>query len=52
MGNRKTCVHYWKIEPPTEPESAGVCARCGQFRTFKNALSERSDITNWKTRTR
>ena len=31
------CVHYWLIEIPNGPESAGRCARCGESRQFRNS---------------
>ena len=33
------CVHWWMIAAPNDepgPESAGVCKRCGESRTFVN----------------
>ena len=50
MASRNSCVHYWKIEPPTEIESDGVCVRCGLSRTFSNASPERNDTASWKPR--
>ena len=31
------CVHHWIIDPPEGPTSAGVCARCGESRQFRNS---------------
>jgi len=46
---KRDCVHYWKIEPPTDVESEAFCARCGLRRTFSNRLREADgEVTDWK----
>jgi hypothetical protein len=46
---KQDCVHYWKIEPPTDLESEGRCARCGLHKTFSNRpLEARGEMTDWK----
>lgn len=34
---QRRCTHYWMIDGPDGPESAGRCARCGAERVFQNA---------------
>lgn len=34
------CVHHWVIEPPINPQSAGVCKNCDAVRTFNNRDSD------------
>ena len=39
-----TCRHYWVIEAPLGPLSAGACQRCGEVRNFKNYIEDGSWI--------
>ena len=34
----QACEHYWLIESPNGPTSAGVCQVCGETRDFANYL--------------
>ena len=34
----QSCEHYWIIESPDGPTSAGVCKVCGETRDFANYL--------------
>ncbi len=36
----KLHAHYWIIETPDGLTSKGVCKRCGETRTFPNAMRE------------
>lgn len=37
----KQCVHYWIIDFPDGPVSAGKCNRCGAVRNFYNCLDNK-----------
>lgn len=39
------CNHYWVIESPNGPTSAGECRHCGESREFKNSVQ----ITSWES---
>ena len=32
------CIHYWIIDFPDGPVSAGKCKRCGMVKNFYNCL--------------
>ena len=32
------CVHFWAIESPNGPTSAGTCKLCGEVREFRNSM--------------
>ena len=42
----ETCTHYWIIDTPSGPISAGSCRKCGKQREFRNII-ELPDI--WET---
>ena len=33
-----SCVHFWQIESPNGPISAGTCKLCGEMREFRNSM--------------
>jgi|SaaInl8_200m_RNA_FD_contig_123_13241_length_1281_multi_3_in_1_out_0_4 hypothetical protein len=33
---KEVCIHHWKIEPPENPVSMGVCLKCGLTQEFNN----------------
>jgi hypothetical protein len=41
------CVHYWELEPPCGPESAAVCRKCGEARSFPN-VDDGNSQPNWR----
>ena len=41
----KQCVHYWIIDFPDGPISAGKCKRCGLVKQFYNCL-DNSELDN------
>ena len=43
---RRTCSHYWVIQPADGPLSLGVCKLCREAREFRNYL----DIWEWNPR--
>ncbi|HJO83831.1 MAG: hypothetical protein QGG34_09150 [SAR202 cluster bacterium] len=32
------CMHYWVIDEPNGPTSAGTCKICGQIQEFRNSI--------------
>ena len=32
------CAHFWLIDSPNGPTSAGVCKICGEAREFRNSI--------------
>ena len=45
----ETCTHYWIIDTPSGPISAGSCRKCGEQREFRNII-DLPDI--WETGSR
>lgn len=33
-----SCAHFWVIESPNGPISAGLCKLCGEMREFRNSM--------------
>ena len=33
-----SCAHFWVIESPNGPISAGTCKMCGEMREFRNSM--------------
>ena len=46
---RAICEHFWKVEPPREPESEGVCSKCGEVQMFSNR-EQMAPRSGWRYR--
>ncbi len=36
-----SCAHHWKLDPPKDGASRGICSRCGARREFSNIWDPR-----------
>ena len=49
---RDACIHHWKIDSSTGPQSDGYCLRCGLQRQFANSLETAGNWGDPATRKR
>jgi hypothetical protein len=44
---KAACAHFWVVEPPSKPESLGVCSLCGDEKLFPNHDDQTGKKMSW-----
>ena len=47
MTAKVACEHFWKLAPPREAESEGVCKLCGDRQMFSNR-EQSLKVPSWR----